>query len=248
LTTALVKKLLEAGVHFGHQTKRWNPKMASFIFGHKNDIYIIDLEKTAQYIEKACKFLTELVAKGTYVLFIGTKRQAQDMIASEANRSEMFYVNKRWLGGTLTNFSTISKRIARMKELRQQQHNGTFDVLPKKEVITLTQELAKLEKNLQGIADMNKLPGAVFVVDPKREITAVREANKLGIPVVALIDTDANPEDIDYPIPGNDDAIRSIKLITSIVADSILEGRKKFVEGKKLERLEEAENQDDSQT
>lgn len=245
MTTALIKQLLEAGVHFGHQTKRWNPKMASFIFGHRNDIYIIDLEKTADCIQASCKFLSDIASKGEYALFIGTKRQAKDVIAGEAKRCQMFYVNERWLGGALTNFSTIAKRINRMKKLKQQQQDGSFGVLPKKEVIGLTKELAKLEKNLSGIENMNKLPGAVFVVDPKRENTAVREADKLDIPIVALVDTDSDPDRIDYPIPGNDDAIRSIKLITSIIADSLLEGRKKFIEGKKLERLEKAEKEDE---
>jgi len=246
LRTGLVKQLLEAGVHFGHQTKRWNPKMASFIFGHRNNIYILDLEKTADCIQDACKFLTDIASKGKSVLFVGTKRQAQDAIVEGAKRCDMFYASERWLGGMLTNFSTIAKRIKRMKDIRQQQQDGTFDVLPKKETICLTKELAKLEKNLLGIADMNKLPGAVFIIDPKRENTAVREANKLNIPIIALIDTDCDPETIDYPIPGNDDAIRSIKLITSIVTDSVLEGRKKFAEGEKLERLEKLEKEDEA--
>ena len=246
MTTALIKQLLEAGVHFGHQTKRWNPKMASFIFGHRNDIYIIDLEKTADCIQRSCKFLTDIASKGEYVLFVGTKRQAQDVIADEAKRCEMFYVNERWLGGTLTNFSTITKRINRMKKLKQQQQDGSFNVLPKKEVMGLTKELGKLEKNLSGIADMNKLPSAVFVVDPKRENTAVREADRLAIPIVALVDTDTDPDKIDYPIPGNDDAIRSIKLVTSIVAGSLLEGRKKFIDGEKLKKLEKAEKEDEA--
>lgn len=245
MTTTLIKQLLEAGVHFGHQTRRWNPKMASFIFGHRNDIYIIDLEKTEKCIQEAVKFLVDISSRGGYVLFVGTKRQAQDVIASEAKRCEMFYVNTRWLGGTLTNFSTIAKRIARMKNLQKQQKDGIFDAITKKEVSVLNKELAKLEKNLLGIADMNKLPSAVFIIDAKRESTAVREAVKLKIPVIALIDTDSDPGTVDYPIPGNDDAIRSIKLITSIVADSVLEGRKKFTEGKKLERLEKAETEDE---
>ncbi len=246
LTTALIKQLLESGVHFGHQTKRWNPKMASFIFGHRNEIYIIDLEKTADCIQKACSFLTDLASRGENVLFVGTKRQALDIVVSEAKRCEMFYVNQRWLGGTLTNFSTIMKRIKRIKKIRQMQEDGTFKALPKKEVLGLTKELAKLEKNLSGIEDMNKLPAALFVIDPKREDTAVREANKLKIPTIALIDTDCDPEKIDYPIPGNDDAIRSIKLVASIIADSVLEGRKKFTESKKLERLEKLEKEDEA--
>jgi len=219
--------------------------MASFIFGHRSDIYIIDLEKTADCLKHACRFLTGIVSKGEYVLFIGTKRQAKSIIADEAKRCEMFYVNDRWLGGTLTNFSTITKRIVRMKKLRQQKQDGSFNILPKKEVIGLTRELEKLEKNLSGIADMDRLPSAVFIIDPKRENTAVREANKLGIPIVALIDTDCDPDKIDYPIPGNDDAIRSIKLITAIIADSLLEGRKKFAEGEKLKKLEKAEKEDE---
>lgn len=246
MTKGIVKQLLEAGVHFGHQTKKWNPKMATYIFGHRNNIYIIDLEKTAACIEEATKFLTDIAAKGEYVLFVGTKRQAQDIIVEEAKRCEMFYVKERWLGGALTNFSTIAKSIRRMKEIKQQQKDGTFSVLPKKEVALLTKELIKLEKNLAGIEDMNKLPGAVFVIDPKREVTATKEANKLKIPLIALIDTDCDPEKVDYPIPGNDDAIRSIKLVTSIVADSILEGRKNFADGEKLEKLEKAEKEDET--
>lgn len=241
MTTVLIKQLLEAGVHFGHQTKRWNPKMASYIFGHRNDIYIIDLEKTAGCIQKACAFLTDITSRGRYVLFVGTKRQAQETVAAEAKRCEMFYVNQRWLGGALTNFSTITKRIERMKKLKKQQQDGTFDAVTKKEAAGFVKELAKLEKNLAGIENMNKLPSALFIIDPKRENTAMREANRLNIPVVALIDTDCDPDKIDYPIPGNDDAIRSIKLITAIIGDSILEGRKKFIEGEKLERLEKEE-------
>ncbi|MFH0731761.1 MAG: 30S ribosomal protein S2 [Candidatus Omnitrophota bacterium] len=246
MTTTLIKQLLEAGVHFGHQAKRWNPKMAPFIFGHRNKIYIIDLEKTAQSLQKACKFVTELVAKGGCVLFVGTKRQAKDIIIEEAKRCEMFYVSERWLGGALTNFSTIAKRIARMKKLRQQKQDGSFEAITKKEAMMLSKELQKLEKNLGGIADMDKLPGAVFVIDPKRETTAVREADKLGIPIIALIDTDCDPDMIDYPIPGNDDAIRSIKLVTTLIADSAQEGKKKFVEGEKLKKLEKAEREDET--
>ena len=244
MTTTLIKQLLEAGVHFGHQKKRWNPKMDPFIFGHRNNVYIIDLEKTADHLKKACIFLTDVASRGGSILFVGTKRQAKDIIKEEAQRCEMFYVSERWLGGALTNFATITKRIKRMKELEQAKEDGSINVLPKKEVIQLTKEMEKLQKNLSGIADMGKIPSAVFIIDPKRENTAVREADKLGIPIVALIDTDCDPDKIDYIIPGNDDAIRSIKLVASIVTDSILEGRKKFVDGEKLRKLETAEKED----
>lgn len=238
-----LKQLLEAGVHFGHQTKRWNPKMAPYIFGQRNGIYIIDLEKTTAKLTEAGDFLREIVSKGENILFVGTKKQAKDTIVSESQRCGMFYVTERWLGGLLTNFSTIRNSIKRMKELETMKENPDYQSLTKKEKALLDKELAKLQKNLVGVAEMKKLPGAVLLIDSKREETAQREANKLGIPIVALIDTNSNPEGVDYPIPGNDDAIRSIKLITSILADSILEGRKEFLQGKELERLEEAEQE-----
>ncbi len=241
MVTGLIKQLLEAGVHFGHQTRRWNPKMSKFIFGERSGIYIIDLEKTAKGIENACKFLAGLGSKGGRMLFVGTKRQAQEVIQSEAKRCGMFYVTQRWLGGTLTNFVTISKRVERMKELLKLKEEGHFEELTKKEAAVLKKELEKLEKNLAGIAEMSKVPDCVFVVDPKREDTAIREAKKLSIPVIALADTDCDPEKIDYIIAGNDDAIRSITLICSLVTDSILEGSAKFKEGKPVEEKEKSQ-------
>lgn len=238
-----LRQLLEAGVHFGHQTKRWNPKMAPYIFGQRNGIYIIDLEKTAAKLAEACDFLRDIAAKGEVILFVGTKKQAKDAIVSESQRCGMFYVTERWLGGLLTNFSTIRKSIKRMKGLEGITEDTSSSALTKKERASLEKELVKLKKNLVGVAEMKKLPEAVFIIDPKKEDTAQREASRLGIPIVALIDTNSDPEKIDYPIPGNDDAIRSIKLIASMLADSILEGKKKFLEGKELERLEEAEQE-----
>ncbi|MFQ5802482.1 MAG: 30S ribosomal protein S2 [Candidatus Methylomirabilales bacterium] len=220
-----MKELLEAGVHFGHQTKRWNPKMKRYLFGERNGIYIIDLQKTMQKFEEAYQFLKDLSQRGESVLFVGTKRQAAESIREEAERSGMFYVSHRWLGGTLTNFQTIRKSINRLKQLEQMQMDGTFEKLPKKEAIHLGREIEKLNRALGGIKDMDRLPGAVAVVDTRRERIAVREARRLGIPVVALVDTNCDPDEIDYPIPGNDDAIRALKLITSRLADAILEGR-----------------------
>ncbi|MCM8901188.1 30S ribosomal protein S2 [Caldicoprobacter algeriensis] len=220
-----MKQLLEAGVHFGHQTRRWNPKMAPYIFTERNGIYILDLQKTVKLLEQAYNFVRDVAAEGKGVLFVGTKKQAQESIETEAKRCGMFYVNHRWLGGMLTNFATISQRIRRLKELEEMETNGMFDVLPKKEVIKLRAEKEKLEKNLGGIKEMRELPGAVFIVDPKKEHIAVREARILGIPIVAIVDTNCDPDEIDYVIPGNDDAIRAIKLITSKIADAVLEGR-----------------------
>jgi len=220
-----MKQLLEAGVHFGHQTRRWNPKMAEYIFTERNGIYIIDLQKTVKKIEEAYYFIREVAMNGEDVLFVGTKKQAQDSIKEEAERSNMYYVNARWLGGMLTNFKTIRKRIDRLNQLKQMEEDGTFDLLPKKEVIKLKGEREKLEKYLGGIKDMKKLPGALFVVDPRKEKIAIAEARKLGIPVVAIVDTNCDPEEVDYVIPGNDDAIRAVKLIASKIADAILEGR-----------------------
>lgn len=220
-----MKSLLESGVHFGHQTRRWNPKMKEYIFTDRNGIYIVDLEKTVKMVDNAYDFLRDLSLKGGTVLFVGTKKQAKDAIQEEAERCNQFYINNRWLGGTLTNFKTISSRIRRMKELEEMSVNGTFDALPKKEVAKLNLELEKLLANLGGIRDMQKLPDALFVVDVKKEHLAVNEAQKLGIPVVAIVDTNCDPDPIDYVIPGNDDAIRSIKLITNTMANAVLEGR-----------------------
>lgn len=223
-----MKNLLEAGVHFGHETKRWNPKMKKYIFGSKNGIYIIDLEKTQEAIIKACEFLRGVASTGGYVLFIGTKKQAQDIIKEEASRCGMFYVDHRWLGGMLTNFQTIKKSIKRLDELERLKEDGTMAKLSKKEASKLTKEMFKLNKNLEGVRAMDKLPKVMFVVDSKKEDIAVKEAKILGIKVVGLVDTNSDPDLIDYVIPGNDDAIRSIKLVTSLIADSLLEGKQAF--------------------
>ena len=220
-----MKQLLEAGVHFGHQTRRWNPKMAEYIFTERNGIYIIDLQKTVKKLEEAYNFIREVAADGKNVLFVGTKKQAQDSVKEEAERAEAYYVNARWLGGMLTNFTTIRRRIARLKQLRTMQEDGTFELLPKKEVIKLNLEIEKLEKFLGGIKDMKEMPGALFIVDPRKEKIAVSEAKKLGIPVVAIVDTNCDPDEIDYVIPGNDDAIRAVKLIAGAMASAIIEGR-----------------------
>jgi len=232
-----MKQLLEAGVHFGHQTRRWNPKMAPYIFTERNGIYIIDLQKTVRKLEEAYMFVRELSANGSTVLFVGTKKQAQDSIREEATRAGAYYVNARWLGGMLTNFRTIRGRIARLNQLKTMQEDGTFDLLPKKEVIRLEHEIEKLEKFLGGIKEMKKLPGALFVVDPRKEKIAVAEAKKLGIPVVAIVDTNCDPDEVDYVIPGNDDAIRAVKLIAGTMADAIIEGR----QGETVEEAAEAE-------
>ncbi|HOH88587.1 MAG TPA: 30S ribosomal protein S2 [Bacillota bacterium] len=220
-----MKQLLEAGVHFGHQTRRWNPKMAEYIFTERNGIYIIDLQKTVKKVEEAYNFIKEVSASGKDILFIGTKKQAQESIESEAIRANMFYVNQRWLGGMLTNFKTIRKRIVRLNELEKMEEDGTFEVLPKKEVINLRAEKEKLQKNLGGIKNMGENPGAIFVVDPRKEKIAIQEAHILGIPIVAIVDTNCDPEEVDYPIPGNDDAIRAVKLLTSKIADAVIEAR-----------------------
>ena len=219
-----MKQLLEAGVHFGHQTRRWNPKMAPYIFTERNGIYIIDLQKTVRKLEEAYMFVRDLSAQGKEVLFVGTKKQAQDSIREEATRAGAHYVNARWLGGMLTNFRTIRGRIARLNQLKAMEEDGTFDLLPKKEVAKLTHEIEKLEKFLGGIKNMKGLPGALFIVDPRKEKIAVSEAKKLGIPVVAIVDTNCDPDDVNYVIPGNDDAIRAVKLISSCMADAIIEG------------------------
>ena len=220
-----MKQLLEAGVHFGHQTRRWNPKMAEYIFTERNGIYIIDLQKTVKKVEEAYNFVREITEQGGEILFVGTKKQAQESIKEEAERVGMYYVNARWLGGMLTNFTTIKKRILRMDQLKKMAEDGTFDQLPKKEVVNLTIEAEKLDKNLGGIKDMKKLPAAIFIVDPKKEHNAVAEARKLIIPIIAIVDTNCDPDEIDYVIPGNDDAIRAVKLITSTMANAVLEGK-----------------------
>ena len=225
----LIKKLLEAGVHFGHQTKRWNPKMKKFIFGSRSGIYIIDLEKTEECINKARDFLLDITSKGEFVLFVGTKKQAQEVMFEEANRSGMYFVTERWPGGLLTNFTTIKKSINRLKEIEKMREDGTFEKLTKKEVARLEKELTKLKKNFSGIVPMEKMPKAAFIVDTSKEETAVKEARRLGIPIVGLIDTNSNPDLVDYPIPGNDDATKSIKAVATIITDTIIEGRKKFL-------------------
>ncbi len=235
-----MKELLEAGVHFGHQTKRWNPKMARFIFGDRSDIYIIDLEKTQDLLSHACNFLYSVAAKGGCILFVGTKRQAQDIICEEATRCGALFINRRWLGGTLTNFQTIRKSIDKLKRLRDMGEDGGLEPLTKKEVAALNKDKIRLEKNLKGIVEMDRLPEAVYILDAGREKIAVAEANKLNIPVVAVVDTNADPDNILYPIPGNDDAIKSIRLLTQAIADAALEGRQEFLKGKQLEQKEEA--------
>ena len=220
-----MKQLLEAGVHFGHQTRRWNPKMAPYIYTERNGIYIVDLQKTVKKLEEAYNFVLNLAQNGGSLLFVGTKKQAQEAIKEEASRCGQYYVNARWLGGMLTNFKTIRRRIDRLAQLRKMEEDGTFDRLPKKEVVKLELEIEKLEKFLGGIKEMNKLPGALFIVDPRKERIAVAEAHKLGIPIVAIVDTNCDPDEIDYVIPGNDDAIRAVRLIASAMADAIIEGR-----------------------
>ncbi len=237
MAVVAMKQLLEAGVHFGHQTRRWDPKMAEYIFQARNGIHIIDLQKTSKKIDEAYSFLKEQAEEGKTVLFVGTKKQAQECMKEAAEKSGMFYVNQRWLGGMLTNFETIRKRVDRLNELQTMQEDGKFDVLPKKEVILLKKEMEKLEKNLGGIKEMKELPGVMFVVDPKKERIAILEARKLNIPVVGLVDTNCNPEDVDYAIPGNDDAIRSVKLIADTMANAIIEGR----QGESMEPVQEEE-------
>jgi len=220
-----MKQLLEAGVHFGHQTRRWNPKMAEYIFTERNGIYIIDLQKTVKKIEEAYYFVRDIAAEGGNVLFVGTKKQAQDAIREEAERTGMYFVNARWLGGMLTNFKTIKRRIDRLYQLKKMNEDGTMELLPKKEVLKLNLEEERLEKFLGGIKEMRELPAAMFVVDPRKEKNAIAEAHKLGIPVIAIVDTNCDPEEADFPIPGNDDAIRAVKLIVSTIGNAILEGK-----------------------
>ncbi len=225
MSVVAMKQLLEAGVHFGHQTRRWDPKMAEYIFQARNGIHIIDLQKTSKKLDEAYSFIKEQAEEGKTVLFVGTKKQAQECMKEAAIKCGMYYVDQRWLGGMLTNFGTIQKRIQRLKDLETMQEDGTFDVLPKKEVILLKKEMEKLEKNLGGIKEMKELPGVIFLVDPKKERIAILEAKKLGIPVVGLVDTNCNPEEVDYPIPGNDDAIRAVKLIADVMANAVIEGK-----------------------
>ena len=238
MSVVSMKQLLEAGVHFGHQTRRWNPKMAPYIFTERNGIYIIDLQKTVRKLEEAYMFIRELSANGQNVLFVGTKKQAQDSVREEAERAGAYFVNARWLGGMLTNFRTIRSRVARLNQLKTMAEDGTFDLMPKKEVVKLNHEIEKLEKFLGGIKEMNKLPGAMFIVDPRKEKIAVAEAKKLGIPVVAIVDTNCDPDDVDYVIPGNDDAIRAVKLIAATMANAVIEGR----QGEAEAPAEEAES------
>lgn len=250
MSVVSMKQLLEAGVHFGHPTRKWNPKMKKYIYTSRNDIYILDLELTVGLIDEAYAFIKEVVSSGKSVLFVGTKKQAKDAVIEEAKRCDMFYMGNRWLGGTLTNFKTIRSRVDRLNKLNQMEKSGEFDLLPKKEVMKLKAERDKLEENLGGIKEMRTLPGALFVVDPKKEYIAVREARSLGIPIVGLVDTNCDPDDVDYVIPGNDDAIRAVKLIAGAMADAVIEARegeeglakrKEAEEAKKAEANKEAE-------
>ena len=242
MAVVAMKQLLEAGVHFGHQTRRWDPKMAEYIFQARNGIHIIDLQKTSKKIDEAYAFLKEQAEEGKTVLFVGTKKQAQECMKEAAIRCGMYYVDQRWLGGMLTNFETIRARVQRLKDLETMQEDGTFDVLPKKEVILLKKEMEKLERNLGGIKEMEQLPGVIFLVDPKKERIAVLEAKKLNIPVIGLVDTNCNPEEVDYAIPGNDDAIRAVKLIADVMANAIIEGR----QGESYEVAEEQDVEEEA--
>ncbi len=240
MAVVAMKQLLEAGVHFGHQTRRWDPKMAEYIFQARNGIHIIDLQKTSKKLDEAYAFLKEQVEEGKTVLFVGTKKQAQECVKEAALKCGMYYVDQRWLGGMLTNFDTIQKRIQRLKDLEAMEQDGTFEVLPKKEVILLKKEMEKLERNLGGIKEMDKLPGVIFLVDPKKERIAILEAKKLNIPVIGLVDTNCNPEELDYPIPGNDDAIRAVKLIADVMANAVIEGK----QGESFEAVEEEQQEE----
>ena len=244
MAVVAMKQLLEAGVHFGHQTRRWDPKMAEYIFQARNGIHIIDLQKTSKKLDEAYAFVKEQAEEGKTVLFVGTKKQAQECMKEAALKCGMFYVDQRWLGGMLTNFGTIQKRIQRLKDLEAMEQDGTFDVLPKKEVILLKKEMEKLERNLGGIKEMNELPGVIFLVDPKKERIAILEAKKLGIPVVGLVDTNCNPEEVDYAIPGNDDAIRAVKLIADVMANAVIEGK----QGESFETAEEQDVTEEAET
>ena len=242
MAVVAMKQLLEAGVHFGHQTRRWDPKMAEYIFQARNGIHIIDLQKTSKKIDEAYAFLKEQAEEGKTVLFVGTKKQAQECMKEAAIKCGMYYVDQRWLGGMLTNFETIRARVQRLKDLETMQEDGTFDVLPKKEVILLKKEMEKLERNLGGIKEMEELPGVIFLVDPKKERIAVLEAKKLNIPVIGLVDTNCNPEEVDFPIPGNDDAIRAVKLIADVMANAVIEGR----QGESFEVAEEQDVEEEA--
>ena len=242
MAVVAMKQLLEAGVHFGHQTRRWDPKMAEYIFQARNGIHIIDLQKTSKKLDEAYEFIRSQAEEGKTILFVGTKKQAQECIKEAAQKCGMFYVDQRWLGGMLTNFKTIRTRIQRLRDLETMQEDGTFDVLPKKEVALLKKEMEKLELNLGGIKDMDEMPGVIFLVDPKKEYIAISEAEKLGIPTVGIVDTNCNPEVLDYPIPGNDDAIRAVKLITDVIANAVIEGKQgESFEQPVAEEAEEAE-------
>ena len=243
MAVVAMKQLLEAGVHFGHQTRRWDPKMAEYIFQARNGIHIIDLQKTSKKLDEAYGFIKEQAEEGKTVLFVGTKKQAQECMKEAALMCDMYYIDQRWLGGMLTNFETIKARVQRLKELEKMQEDGTFDVLPKKEVIGLKKEMEKLEKNLGGIKEMNELPGLIFIVDPNKEKTAILEAKKLNIPVVGIVDTNCSPEDVNYPIPGNDDAIRSVKLIATVMANAVIEAKQGEVLG--TENLFASENKEE---
>ena len=242
MSVVAMKQLLEAGVHFGHQTRRWDPKMAEYIFQARNGIHIIDLQKTSKKLDEAYSFLKEQAEEGKSILFVGTKKQAQECVKEAAEKCGMYYVNQRWLGGTLTNFGTIRKRIERLAELEKMSEDGTFEVLPKKEVILLKKEMDKLEKNLGGIKEMTQIPDVIFVVDPKKEHIAVQEARKLNIPLVGLVDTNCDPNDVDYVIPGNDDAIRAVKLVTDVLANAVIEGKQgESLEAEEEQQVEESE-------
>ncbi|MEW6377827.1 MAG: 30S ribosomal protein S2 [Thermodesulfobacteriota bacterium] len=245
MSTVTMKELLEAGVHFGHETKRWDPKMKPYIFGARNGIYIIDLQKTVQLFKDAYQFVRDVTAKGEYVLFVGTKKQAQETIYEQANRCNMFYVNHRWLGGMLTNFQTIKRSIDRLNKLEAMKNEEIYNLLPKKEVLELEKERNRLDKSLGGIKNMNRLPGAIFVVDPKKERIAVQEARKIGIPSIGIVDTNCNPEELDYIIPGNDDAIRAIHLFASKVADAVIEGRQIYEKQLQMEGAKEEKETDE---
>ena len=240
-----MKQLLEAGVHFGHQTKRWNPKMKPYIFGARNGIYIIDLQKTVTLFDEVYRFVVDAVANGAKVLFVGTKKQAQDSIKEESKRCEMFYVNKRWLGGALTNFKTIKKNVQKLKDLETMKADGRLEQLSKKEALEIEREITKLEYSLGGIKEMEKLPGIIFIIDPKKERIAAAEARKLGIPSVGLLDTNCDPDDIDYIIPGNDDAIKAIRLFNSKIADACIEGKRRFEERIQAESMKESDEAED---
>ena len=245
MSVVTMKSLLEAGVHFGHQTRRWNPKMAQYIFTERNGIYIIDLQKTVKLVDEAYNFVRDLAYNGGIVLFVGTKKQAQESVKEEAERCGMFYVNERWLGGMLTNFQTIQKRVQRLHELEKMEAEGVFEVLPKKEVAALRHEMGKLERFLGGIKNMNRLPDALFVVDPRKERIAVAEARRLNIPIVGIVDTNCDPDEIDVVIPANDDAIRAVKLLTSKIADAIIEGQQGSIDNEEAEVTENIQNNEE---